>query len=231
MEQSINVQEKIEMALIAIKEKYSHLDQKLKTPIISRGLIAPNFIKSNSIMFLGINPSFKEGDEKYNVFFYPSEITNSYFAKFKEIQEKINKNIEINWTHLDLLFFRETNQKTVDLFIKEDPMGVQFIWEQLMLSKQLLELSKPKIIVASNTKVRHLLGFDQNKEKTQGVWMGYEFLFDQKIGTHRILSEGPLNGIPIFFTSMLTGQRALDKGSFERLIWHIKFVLKKNKDI
>jgi len=36
-----------------------------------------------------------------------------------------------------------------------------------------------------------------------------------------------LKNVPIFFTSMLTGQRALDNGSFERLIWHINFVLGK----
>jgi hypothetical protein len=35
-----------------------------------------------------------------------------------------------------------------------------------------------------------------------------------------------LENIPIFFTSMLTGQRALDKGSYARLIWHIKYALR-----
>jgi hypothetical protein len=231
MEKLINVQEIIETPLRAIKEKYLHLDQVLETPIISRGLIAPDFIKSNSIMFLGINPSFKEEDEKCNVCFYPNEGIHNYFDKFKDIQEKINKNIKINWTHLDLLFFRETNQKTVDKIIKEKTTGIQFIWEQLTLSKQLLDLSEPQIIVASNTKVRELLGFDQNPEKTKGVWMGYEFKFDDEIGTHRIITNGPLFSVPIFFTSMLTGQRALDKGSFKRLVWHIDFVLKNNKNI
>lgn len=63
------------------------------------------------------------------------------------------------------------------------------------------------------------------------------FLFDDKIGTHRITGnkefETVLKGTPVFFTSMLTGQRALDNGSFERLGWHINKVKKKfeNKKI
>ena len=31
--------------------------------------------------------------------------------------------------------------------------------------------------------------------------------------------------IPMFFSGMLSGQRALDIGSYERLIWHIKFAV------
>ena len=51
--------------------------------------------------------------------------------------------------------------------------------------------------------------------------------FDEEIGTHRITGKNNLQGTPIFFTSMLTGQRALDLGSYERLIWQIKYVLEK----
>ncbi len=32
---------------------------------------------------------------------------------------------------------------------------------------------------------------------------------------------------PLLLTSMLTGQRALDRGSREMLIWHLKYLLKK----
>ncbi|MDD4990923.1 MAG: hypothetical protein PHR83_01705 [Paludibacter sp.] len=226
MEKLINVQEIIEKPLMAIKEKYSYLDQVLDTEIISRGLIAPKYIESNSILFLGINPSFTKPYDIQNIDFYSNDNSIPYFKKFFEVV----RDKEYNWTHLDLLFFRETNQKAVDLFLKENPIGVQFIWDQLMLSKQLLELSTPKIIIASNTKVRHLLGVEQNKERTKGVWMDYSSTFDSKIGTDRITSEGPLFNVPIFFTSMLSGQRALDNGSFKRLVWHIDFVLKNDKN-
>ena len=51
-----------------------------------------------------------------------------------------------------------------------------------------------------------------------------KIIFDDKIGTYKItLNE---KSVPVFFSSMLTGQRALDKGSFERLKWHVKNVIK-----
>jgi len=57
--------------------------------------------------------------------------------------------------------------------------------------------------------------------------MDFGFEFDDEIGTYRIIKNDKLKHTPVFFTSMLTGQRALDLGSYERLIWHILFVLKK----
>lgn len=31
--------------------------------------------------------------------------------------------------------------------------------------------------------------------------------------------------VPVFYTGMLSGAYAVDNGSFDRLIWHIKYVL------
>lgn len=31
--------------------------------------------------------------------------------------------------------------------------------------------------------------------------------------------------IPVFYSGMLSGAHAVDNGSFDRLIWHIKYVL------
>lgn len=43
--------------------------------------------------------------------------------------------------------------------------------------------------------------------------------FDPQVGHNYYDIDG--NAIPIFFASMLTGQRALDNYSFERLQWHL----------
>ena len=56
--------------------------------------------------------------------------------------------------------------------------------------------------------------------------MGFDFQFDEKLGTHKIINNLELENTPVFFTSMLTGHRAIDNGSFERLKWHINFILK-----
>ncbi|MES1182139.1 MAG: hypothetical protein ABUL44_05020, partial [Flavobacterium sp.] len=81
---------------------------------------------------------------------------------------------------------------------------------------RIIELARPKIIIVSNTKAR---GFFISEAM-------FTIGFNEEIGTDVIINEGSiLKNTPIFFTSMLSGQRALDKGSFRRLIWHINFVL------
>ena len=70
-----------------------------------------------------------------------------------------------------------------------------------------------------NALARVFMGKEKEKEKNTGIWMDYEFIFDDKIGTYR------WEGKPVFFSSMLSGQRALDKGSLERLQWHVKRTL------
>jgi hypothetical protein len=84
-----------------------------------------------------------------------------------------------------------------------------------MLEK-VIEEAKPKLFIVNNTLSRKFLGKD--KVNNNNVWMDLDFVWDKKIGTYRY------KNIPFYFTSMLTGQRALDLGSYERLIWQIKLV-------
>ena len=190
--------------------------------VIKRGFSVQDIVLKNSIMFIGINPSFNNIEntgEFYNV--NQDGESHPYFNKFKEI----SKNSKLEWTHFDFLFFRETNQKYIDELTKQKN-GPEFIMEQLKISKKILCEAKPKILIVSNTKARHFMGFEKNKDQTQGVWMGFDFEFDENIGTHKIVNNLELKNTPVFFTSMLTGQRAIDNGSFERLKWHINYILK-----
>lgn len=88
------------------------------------------------------------------------------------------------WTHLDLFYVRETNQKNMERLC-EDTVGSEFAREQFAITKDIIEQAKPCMLVVNNSF---------------------------------------LEGTPVFFSSMLTGQRALDLGSLERLEWHIRFV-------
>jgi hypothetical protein len=219
----IDLKSIIEEDLLKIKNEYGGLNPE----IFSRGFIAPECVQQDTILFLGMNASFSEGGKWDGIgWCRPSEYKDNpypYFNKFREIAEYCKRDS----THLDILFFRETNQNMVKEFWK-DSKGLEFLYKQMCLSKKTIELSKPCVIVVANALVRDFLGFNKNKEKTQGVWMDYDFEFDDNIGTYRIKTQGNLYDIPIFFTSMLSGQRALDNGSFERLKWHIKFALEKN---
>src|SRR5699024_10216291 len=141
----------------------------------------------------------------------------TYFRRFVDISQKTG----VKWSHWDLLFFRETKQRYIDKLIKKD-YGIDFIKEQLEISKRIISMSRPKIIVVSNTKARRFM-----RNKKSRLYMGSEFEFDEGLGTYIIINDDVLAGTPVFFTSMLTGQRALDNGSYERLVWHINFVLEK----
>lgn len=191
--------------------------------VIERGFKSIDSIQKNSILFIGINPSYTDNMPIKNVSYYDLKQKGNdypqYFSKFEYISEVVGE----KWSHLDLLFFRETQQGAIDEIINEQN-GLQFIWEQLQVSKKIIEESSPKVIVVCNTKARQFLGKDKSINKN--LWLDYDFQFDEEIGTYRLISAIPkLNNVPVFFTSMLTGQRALDNGSFERLVWHIKQVI------
>ena len=196
-------------------EKFSEI--KIK----ERGYAIQDYIHTNSLMFIGINPSYNGISES---FFY-NNINNEihpYFRKFQEISEIV----DIPWTHFDLIFVRETQQNEIEKIYSQQN-GLDFIYKQLEISKQVIELARPKIIVVNNSLARKYLGLDKNIDRNENIWMNFTFDFDPNIGTY-LISEGVLKNTPVFFTSMLTGQRALDRGSYERLMWHINFVLEKN---
>jgi len=196
-------------------DKYSDIE------VHKRGFNSSKSIPLNSVLFIGINPSYDEKNSAQKELFYdPSINDHRYFSKF---QNAAGNNIP--WGHLDLLYLRETKQNLIDGIYKRNETGLSFIYEQLLISREILEISNPRVLVVCNTKARYFLGY--NQEKGQHVWLGYTFEFNDDIGTYRITNEdSALKGTPVFFTSMLTGQRALDNGSFRRLEWHIKQVLK-----
>lgn len=191
--------------------------------LLKRGYVCLKEIQADSILFMGLNPSFTKDAVSGSDFYRHEDAIYSYFKKFPDLV----KHTGFNWTHLDLLFIRETNQKLIEKLTK-DEIGTKFIWDNLQISRKIIEKSKPKIIVVQNTLARRFLGKD--KAGKSNKWLDYDFKFDHNIGTDRIQNkESKLYGVPVFFTSMLTGQRAIDLGSYERLKWHIKFVIDNDK--
>ena len=204
------------MTIISVKKEFfNQIESIWNNPafdsiqIKDRGYAIQDEIEKNVILFVGINPSYDNIPKKLYYNNSDSE-EHQYFKKFKDISEKVG----LGWAHIDLLFIRETNQNVVKVIGKEE-LGKRFINEQLEISLAIIESVLPKIIVVNNTYARELL-----KDRLDSK-------FDEEIGTHRITGKNNLQGTPIFFTSMLTGQRALDLGSYERLIWQIKYVLEK----
>ena len=202
------------------KAKYKNIHH------VKRGFATNKIVQHDTILFIGLNPSYRKNDQDFKESFWDpgQSCTDRYFKPFVKISQYCDNT---PWSHLDLLPIRETNQKE---FEKLEKHHLNFIWENLMISKEILEAHKPRVIVVTNTLARKYLGKDRwidKKGKERDIWLGYQFGKMEEDGTFRILNEDSnLKNVPVFFSSMLSGQRALDKGSFERLKWHIDKVLK-----
>lgn len=97
-------------------------------------------------------------------------------------------------------------------------MYSDFWKNQLKLTKLLVHELKPKIVVVPNAFASEIFikEFDvQPKSKDP----------DEDTGHHFVSIGG--NKTPLFLGSMLSGQRALDVYSRQRLSWHIRKALKK----
>lgn len=214
-----------------------------------RNELAPSFIDRiipDGLLFIGLNPAFnvrwigkrlKENNhtvsdpieffrwnqkEERSVFInrilhsdkiHPSVIY-PYYKKFNAIADELNT----EWSDIDLFYYRDTNQnKLKEAVLDRDKLN-EFGKSQFRISGQMIKLSKPKVIIFANALSSQLY-------RKYFKDAGFDSLhFDDVRGFHRIGYEG--KEVPVFFSGMLTGQRALDLGSYERLKWHIKQALK-----
>ena len=235
--ENINIQEVYEDQVIGIWNKYDRLPVLNQVGFEYRKYpILPLNVKKGGILFIGINPSFsfknsRLPDTKVSFYLHPSlnHPDIQYFKKFKEISNYCNG---YEWCHLDLLFIRETNQNLIKALMY-DEQGINFINAQLKISFEIINIIQPDIIVVSNALASELFGKKkkEHKDKFDKIWLGYDLdfenVFDAVIGTYKI-SIGNKE-TPIIFSGMLSGQRALDIGSFERLKWQIRRILLMNK--
>ncbi|MBN1253284.1 MAG: hypothetical protein JXA16_14185 [Bacteroidales bacterium] len=219
--------DKINQNIIDIWDKYNVSE---RVPLLYPDL------KTETILFVGLNPSFslkgfkkilkdteyeKELDSLDEFYSYRdfkkdkikdyqniekySREKHPYFKRFHEISIFLNT----GWEHVDLLLIRNTNQKDIEKLIK---LHKDFINEQICLVIELIKMLNPKTVVIENAFASKLI---QDKLKLD---------FNNNYGTYLIDKK-----IPVFYSGMLTGGRALDLGSLERLKWHIKYCIEKCK--
>lgn len=186
------------------------------------------------LIFIGMNPSYKTDYQDHNVWKREDVSEKGYFLPFIKIAEelKVAYEWEGDWTHFDLFAFRETKQSFIKNNLMKSEVGRAFLNAQLEVAKERLLRLRPKVIVFNNAFIKEFLGInrsiDKKTGKEVGVWLGdwIKFKFNREIGTYVIIEPQELKGVPVFFSSMLSGQRALDLGSRERLVWHIAEVMK-----
>ncbi len=210
-----STQEEYECRLIDMWNSNA-FDSSLYDEIKDRGFAIQKTIHTESILFVGINPSMAKDAEIGNLF-YEEEFLDKhqYFRPFINIASEVDE----RWSHIDLLFVRETNQKTVKNLCDKNSDFRRFAIKQYEIAVEIIKRAVPKVIIINNTLARMFI---------EGKYGSHKFPleFDNTIGTYRI-SDGELSNTPLFFTSMLSGQRALDNGSKERLVWQIKLAINK----
>lgn len=200
-------------------------------------MIYPEMSKG-ALLFVGLNPSFGEkwsfvkgeGFENFepNQFFIWRKLSTadiekakrieklaraeySFFKKPLEIADHVGQKME----HIDLFFYRETDQKAFHEIIYANHQLNEFGRKQLELSSCLIDGLEPRAIVVINAFASHMLGDHDGELNAR-----FDSKFDEELGTYTISVNG--RRIPCFLASMLSGQRAMDVFSYERLKWHVK---------
>lgn len=241
--------QKINQKILNLWEKYHDKIDNYNPDLLP--MLYSKFEK-NSVLFIGVNPSFnitelnkivkkctkKKINIKEKVLKNNKEIDcdfliklekwcnedHPYFYKFKKLAEELN----FTYQHVDLFYFKETSQKKFKEMIREknkrgDGKKKQkfelndFGKEQLKLTKEIIEEINPKLIVVCNAFASDIIDDSDlfSIDKSHFEKYGYDFL---KMKNEKI---------PIVFSSMLTGQRALDNHSFRRLKWIMRKIILK----
>lgn len=227
-------------------------NRRLKVPLT----YSPSLVTHN-ILFVGMNPSFSkrgirsftegkeglpsdfidrldeyytwEGEDSFREKMPLFQMVQSwakdeytYFDKFREISEDTLGDAN-KWEHVDLFFYHETNQKEFESAIPDDTKS-----KQLQLSTTLMELVDPVLVVVANAGATKRFEY-RTREGSKLGELGQKFniKWDEEHGYHRITITD--RRVPLFLTSMLSGQHPLDNGSFRRLKWQIKKSLEGNK--
>ncbi len=225
------INEKINKKIFAVWEKHFGKSGDVYAPIFY------DEFRQGGILFIGMNPSFAprgvraivrgtefediESEAFYrwsNIEQHPQyvdtcvrigRLVHEEYAFFKRMHE-MAKRCKTHFQHIDLFVYRQTKQKEFLPLIRDTKRVLnEFGRDQLAIFLEVLKEIRPAVIVVSNA-------------GSCGIIREYfkkELSFDEGRGVHMLALDG--RSIPIFFSSMLSGQRALDTGSYERLAWHV----------
>lgn len=198
-----------------------------------RGYDIIDEIDEEAVLFVGINPSFdKRNDGKVRSVTRCREsgfkdplakdgYNHPYFAKPKEIVESLGLG---RLSHIDMFSLRERSQAVIQRIVN-DPLCVGFVDAQLGLFKRIVDESHPKMLVAINAFASRILRDGIDRGNGVRVFPLGMLAYHEDLGVH-VYCTPDGHHVPILFAGMLSGGHALDIGSYERLKWHIGYVLK-----
>lgn len=144
-------------------------------------------------------------DDCINIENYAYQNYSQYFGRPIEIAKKVG----LEWQHIDLFLYKETSQTDFMNRVRSKGVLNEFGMDQIKLFEDILVQTEPRCVVVTNATSSEILR----------EYIKDDLMWDEERGFHWF-TRGRRK-IPIFFTSMLSGQRALDRWSYERLVWHI----------
>jgi len=201
-------------------------------------------IENPDVLYVGLNPSFYKDQMKQRLQEYmePLELDDLRWTghdedvhDFLKWERKYAKESysyftpmrnfgidhDLMWEHIDIFVTRVTSQNKLD-----DSIGVEaytegkhqhaFLKRQLDLFFSLLNELAPDVVVVENALARDFLKGTRLKNTTYDLTP--EENVDPESGYQTIELK---DETPIFFSGMLSGRRALDIGSRQRLHWHV----------
>lgn len=136
---------------------------------------------------------------------YAYQNYSQYFGRPIEIAKKVG----LEWQHIDLFLYKETSQSDFMNRVRSKGVLNEFGMDQIKLFEEILVQIEPRCVVVTNATASEILR----------EYIKDDLSWDAERGFHWFTRGG--KKIPMFFTSMLSGQRALDRWSYERLVWHI----------
>ena len=170
-----------------------------------------------------------------------------YYKVFPLIAKEVLGS-EGRWNHMDLLPIRETKQEKLIKDLRLDKTNLfdlskleykSFINDLLSVFCKAVNIMAPTTIVAVNgyvsrsliklggTVYENVMNYENGRDSKQGQHeiSCFKIKFDrfETDGVRTVVVEN--KKYPLLLSSMLTGQRALDLGSRERLVWHLKRVI------
>ena len=203
-------------------------DPNLKS-IIDRNFVSSIIDMKADVLICGINPSFRANETNLNFYsfdFNHLENDTKYFKKFHDLV-KVYKN-KFAFTYTDMFYQRHTEQKEILSFYSEKE-GIEFLCKQLIVTQEMIEQLKPKLILVFNKQAANFWGLNyQDRENIlENVWLGYEFenteienlyritgLLESKERLNSGLKDTNLIGTLVYFSRFIsyrTDKKVMDK--------------------
>lgn len=139
----------------------------------------------------------------------------------RELVQSVSRDLrqDIPFAHHDIYCVRNTSQAEV---LKMRDALPEFFRIQATLTKEVILHARPRMVVVCNAEACRTF----QSEAMYDMFRHPSHQWDEQLGTDWLPVEGTGRLTPVLFTGMLSGQRALDNGSYFSLAWHIRHILR-----